>query len=315
MDGALHAPQLPPFDRVAGLVRPAADPEALSAVGEHLRHEGESVEPATLVQRAENLFFAPNLDDVAGAQRRGSLRVPKGGHRTYCTASPPAPCGGSSAHFARPAVAMVVVLNPQRLDHLSEQDVGQRNESEAHGEVAPPSARDHRDQTGDERDNGEAVKESIELDLADDPRLVDVIQDGLDGVADRGKDRPAGSNPAPPGCGSPSGEGPGRNSACRQRGDCEAREDSVELDLADPGRRRDVGDRFLNRVTDGRRDRRAHSDPAPSRCISAAKEHVVRHVTLLSGKPSSHSTSPERKTATNVKSMILKSNHSDQFSM
>ena len=52
------------IDRVAGLVRPLINFEALSAILKHLRHEGELIQPAILIERPQDLFLAPNFHPI-----------------------------------------------------------------------------------------------------------------------------------------------------------------------------------------------------------------------------------------------------------
>ena len=53
--------------RVAGLMRALVDLEALAAIAEHLRHEGQILEPAVLVERPQDLFLAQDLHPLACA--------------------------------------------------------------------------------------------------------------------------------------------------------------------------------------------------------------------------------------------------------
>jgi hypothetical protein len=49
-------------------VRDRADAKALTAILQHLGHEGHAFEPAVFVQRGKNFLFAANLDEIAGAE-------------------------------------------------------------------------------------------------------------------------------------------------------------------------------------------------------------------------------------------------------
>ena len=52
------------------LVDPPEHHKPLSAVRHHLRHEGQSVQTAALVERREDLGEAPNLHQISGSRRR-----------------------------------------------------------------------------------------------------------------------------------------------------------------------------------------------------------------------------------------------------
>src|SRR5512146_547427 len=54
-----------PADRIAGLGRGLVDTKTLTAIFEHLRHEGETVEASILVERSEDFLFAQHLYPVA----------------------------------------------------------------------------------------------------------------------------------------------------------------------------------------------------------------------------------------------------------
>ena len=62
------------IDRVTGLVRSLIDLEALAAILKHLRHEGEFLQSAVLVERSEDLILAPHFYPVACAQCHRSHR-------------------------------------------------------------------------------------------------------------------------------------------------------------------------------------------------------------------------------------------------
>ena len=53
--------------RVASLVSSLVNAKALTAVPEHLRHEGESVQTSILVERSEDFLFAQHLYPVTSA--------------------------------------------------------------------------------------------------------------------------------------------------------------------------------------------------------------------------------------------------------
>jgi hypothetical protein len=58
MDSVLQASSsIMPADRVTGLVRALVNTKALTAVLEHLRHEGKFVEASILVERAKNVLL------------------------------------------------------------------------------------------------------------------------------------------------------------------------------------------------------------------------------------------------------------------
>ena len=68
MDRVLEATAASPIDGVACLVGALEYLEALAAIGEHLRHEGQLVQPAVAVERRQNFLFAANFDPVARLQ-------------------------------------------------------------------------------------------------------------------------------------------------------------------------------------------------------------------------------------------------------
>ena len=66
IDGAFHPSAARLGDGVADLLDTPADGEAAPHVLEHLRHEGNGLEPPVHVQRRENLRGRSNLDQIAG---------------------------------------------------------------------------------------------------------------------------------------------------------------------------------------------------------------------------------------------------------
>ena len=71
-----------PFDgdRIAGLVRPLVDLEALPAILEHLRHEGHAIQSTLLVKRPQDFVLAADFDPITCMQlahgRLQSRRTP-----------------------------------------------------------------------------------------------------------------------------------------------------------------------------------------------------------------------------------------------
>ena len=65
VNGVLHPAERGPVDRVARLVGAPVDAKAPAAEPQHLRHEGQRVERAALVERAEDLLRRADLDHVA----------------------------------------------------------------------------------------------------------------------------------------------------------------------------------------------------------------------------------------------------------
>src|SRR6202040_3757495 len=66
MESVLQAsPRIMPADRIAGLVRALVNTKPLTAVFEHLRHEGEPPAASILVERPEVLLLAQDLYPVA----------------------------------------------------------------------------------------------------------------------------------------------------------------------------------------------------------------------------------------------------------
>jgi hypothetical protein len=143
-----------------------------------------------------------SVDTDVGHEAQGTAWNQEAGVKMVGCPMVAAPARRRDAVSAR-APPLVRRLVPQRLDQLGEQHVGDGDEPETHGEVAPPPARDDRNGARDERHEREACEEPVELDLADECRRRDVIEDGLDGVPDRRQDRRAGSNPTPTGYVSP----------------------------------------------------------------------------------------------------------------
>ena len=62
------SPRIMPADRIASLVCGLVNTKTLTAIFEHLRHEGEFVEASILVERSEDFLFAQDLDPVACAR-------------------------------------------------------------------------------------------------------------------------------------------------------------------------------------------------------------------------------------------------------
>jgi hypothetical protein len=68
MDSVCHPAAAIWENGVAGLVRTLKDPEALTAVLKHLRHEWQSFQLPVLVERFKDFFLGPDFDPFAGAQ-------------------------------------------------------------------------------------------------------------------------------------------------------------------------------------------------------------------------------------------------------
>jgi hypothetical protein len=68
----MHSVEKPPrsrvIDRVARLIRARLNPDTLSAVLQHFRHEGKAIEFSLLVQRCENFLLRTDFDDVTDAR-------------------------------------------------------------------------------------------------------------------------------------------------------------------------------------------------------------------------------------------------------
>jgi len=70
MDGIPHTSRSALHDRVARFFGAAVHAEGPAAELEHLRHEGQAIEPAVAIQSPEDFLTAPNLDDVACLEHR-----------------------------------------------------------------------------------------------------------------------------------------------------------------------------------------------------------------------------------------------------
>lgn len=90
-------------------------------------------------------------------------------------------------------------LVPEGLNCLHYEDVGDRDEAKATSVIAAPPPCNQGDESGDERSDPEAGKDSPELKQRDECRHRDVVENRLDGVADRGHVRSPESNPTPHG--------------------------------------------------------------------------------------------------------------------
>jgi hypothetical protein len=72
------SPRIVPADRIASLVRGLVNTKTLTAIVEHLRHEGEFVESSILVERSEDFLFAQDLDPVACVRFHVQLPIQSG---------------------------------------------------------------------------------------------------------------------------------------------------------------------------------------------------------------------------------------------
>jgi hypothetical protein len=65
MEGVPHPAGLVVVDGVARLVRPLEHPETLATELEHLRHEGQAVEPTILVEGLQYFFLRTNFNPIS----------------------------------------------------------------------------------------------------------------------------------------------------------------------------------------------------------------------------------------------------------
>jgi hypothetical protein len=70
VDGIRHFSTDRPESRVARLVGTLADSQSLAAVLQHLWHEGQLVEMAVGIERAENFFLASHLDPFSNTKAK-----------------------------------------------------------------------------------------------------------------------------------------------------------------------------------------------------------------------------------------------------
>src|SRR5262245_25892657 len=68
VDAVLHLSAADPQRRIARLMGPFAHAQRHSAILKHLRHEWQFIDPALVVQRAENLLLRPYLHPFPGAE-------------------------------------------------------------------------------------------------------------------------------------------------------------------------------------------------------------------------------------------------------
>src|ERR1700731_303388 len=74
MEPVLQAsPRIMPADRIAGFVRALVNTKPLTAVFEHLRHEGEPLEASILVERPEDILLTQDLYPVACTRFHGNV--------------------------------------------------------------------------------------------------------------------------------------------------------------------------------------------------------------------------------------------------
>src|SRR5438445_12647434 len=70
MYGVTHTPDSGLFDRVARLVCTFEHTKLMTAVGQHLRHEGQPVDRAIGTQCAQDLLGTQDSDQIAGTQTK-----------------------------------------------------------------------------------------------------------------------------------------------------------------------------------------------------------------------------------------------------
>jgi hypothetical protein len=75
MHGIVHSARSAFADRVARFVRPLEDGELLSTVPEHLGHKGKLIESTAVVERTENFFFAPNLNNFISPKIKHEIMI------------------------------------------------------------------------------------------------------------------------------------------------------------------------------------------------------------------------------------------------
>src|SRR5258708_10567064 len=73
MNGILHPAAFVVVNRVTRLMGTFVDTKSLAAECEHLRHEGEIFQAAVFVERAQDLFAAPDLHPIPRLQ----IQIPR----------------------------------------------------------------------------------------------------------------------------------------------------------------------------------------------------------------------------------------------
>ena len=122
-----------------------------------------------------------------------------------------------------------------------------------------------------------ANEPAIEFVAGEDGRHGHMVEDRLHDVAERGDQRGGQGDPRPRRRPTFTARGPGCHRPDQESHEGQTGEDSVELDLADPGRLRDVRKLVLKGVADRRGEGGAGPEPSPAYGAAMAYRGLLTH--------------------------------------